>query len=719
MCFPIPANEEERLQQLHGLDILDTPPEPAFDRITRHVARVFRAPMALVSLVDEHRQWFKSRLGVDATETPRSIAFCAHVVAGESVMVVPDAKQDCRFSSNPLVTGPLGIRFYAAAPIRIGDCCNIGTLCFMDTVPRPELTSEETTMLSDFADVIASELEMRSEVRKRRQAEAALGASESRYRSVVDNVKEVIFQTDAEGRWTFLNRAWSEVTDFPVEETLGKNFLEFVHHEDRQRNEELYASLIAGRKEYCRHEVRYKTRHGDFRWVEVYARLTLDPAGSVIGTSGTLNDVTDRKANEEELQAAKEEAERANRAKDEFLSRVSHELRTPMNTIIGFTQLLELDSCTPTQLENTGRILRAARHLLELLNEILDISRIESGRLSVELQAVGVHEAIQNALEMMRPLIDSKRIRLVQHNARAAGIRVLADRQKLMQVLLNLLSNAIKYNRQEGQVTLSYDEVATGHLRINVADTGMGIAPDRRGALFQPFQRLGAERSGVEGTGLGLALSKSLVELMNGSIGVDSRPGEGSTFWIELPISATVSVQETVNKPQTETVTHEKPFSVLYIEDNAENITLLERILGLRRGVRLIIATHGKLGLEMAREHMPDLILLDLHLPDMSGLSILRQLVKEVATASIPVVILSADALPGTRKQLLDAGADCYLTKPLDVKQFLTVLDSFLEQYGKKESPSAGRLRARGCPGDDAGTDTLWKAGLTARAITA
>jgi PAS domain S-box-containing protein len=679
MSLPVPVNETARLDALHRLEILDTLPEPAFDRITQHVARIFGAPMALVSLVDDHRQWFKSRVGVEVSETTRAVAFCAHAIVDDGVMVVPDASLDPRFRANPLVTGPLGIRFYAAAPIRIGHGCNVGTLCFMDTAPRPALSNDEMTTLSDFADVVAGEFEMRQEVRKRREVESALAESEKRYRSVVDNIREVIFQTDAEGRWTFLNRAWSEVMGFSVEESLGRNFLEFVHPEDGPENAELFALLINRQKEYCRHEVRYLTKSGGSRWVEVYAGLTLIEGGGIAGTSGTLNDVTDRRTIEGELRAAKEAAERASRAKNEFLSRVSHELRTPMNTIIGFTQLLEMDGGTRLQRENTGRILRAARHLLGLLNEILDIARIESGHLSVELQALRPLDVVRTAVEMMQPLFESKQIQLIQHAIDGAGVAVVADRQRLLQVLLNLFSNAAKYNRPGGQVTLSCERLGSS-FRINVADTGLGIPADRFASLFQPFERLGAERTAVEGTGLGLALSKHLMELMNGNIGLESALDQGSTFWIELPISEITTAQdETSECPQAVPVNCGF-FTVLYIEDNPQNIILVERILGRRDGVRLITATNGKLGLEMALKQAPDLVLLDLHLPDMSGLSVLRLLGSNSLTSAIPVVVLSADALPSTRKQLLAAGARRFFTKPLDVKEFLTAIDLFLEQ---------------------------------------
>ena len=373
---------------------------------------------------------------------------------------------------------------------------------------------------------------------------------------------------------------------------------------------------------------------------------------------------------------AEEKADHANRAKSDFLSRMSHELRTPLNGILGFAQLLEMESLPADQEESVAQILKAGRHLLGLINEVLDISRIETGRLQLSLEPVPVGETLRGALDIVRPLAAQHGIAL---HAGAADERqhVLADRQRLQQVLLNLLSNAVKYNRTGGTVAVSCEEILGERLRILVRDTGHGISPDKLDRLFTPFDRLGAEGTGVEGTGLGLALSKHLVDVMGGTLDVTSQVGVGSTFAVELPLTAAPveALEPRGGAPTVDPAPPDARMVVLYIEDNLSNLRLIEQVLGRRPRTTLLSAMQGRLGLDLAREHRPDLILLDLHLPDLPGQEVLRRLLDEPRTREIPVLILSADATPGHVERLLAAGARAYLTKPLDVRQLLALVD--------------------------------------------
>jgi CheY-like chemotaxis protein len=286
-------------------------------------------------------------------------------------------------------------------------------------------------------------------------------------------------------------------------------------------------------------------------------------------------------------------------------------------------------------------------------------------------------EVMKAAVELVQPLLAERCISL--STAEMEGVMVLADRQRLTQVFLNLLSNAVKYNRDNGQVALGYRHV-DGDVRIYVTDTGFGLSEDLVQKLFQPFERLGAERTNVPGTGLGLALSKRLVELMRGSVGVESKPGIGSTFWVQFHRLEQPAAEIARAKSPASDTSRKSSSTVLYIEDNLINIHLIEGIMKRRTDVRLISAMQGNLGLEMARIHTPDLILLDLHLPDLSGIQVLRRLREDPRTASIPVVVITADALPGTRRQLLEAGAYAYLNKPIDIKQFLSTIHPLLER---------------------------------------
>jgi PAS domain S-box-containing protein len=376
---------------------------------------------------------------------------------------------------------------------------------------------------------------------------------------------------------------------------------------------------------------------------------------------------------------AEEEADRANQAKSDFLSRMSHELRTPLNAIIGFGQLLEMRLDQGQDRESVEQILRGGRHLLSLINEILDISRIESGRLPLSPEPVQIGEAVKRAVDLARPLASGRRISLSTAGTDLYSQYVLADAQRLQQVLLNLISNGIKYNRADGRVTVACLRPAPGRLRLTVGDTGAGIPAELRARLFMPFDRLGAEGGGVEGTGLGLALSKRLVEAMGGMIGVESVDGEGSVFWVELAETDSPDACAGLTAgPAAAKATMPARGTLLYIEDNPSNLRLIERVLGERTGVRFIAAMQGRLGLALAREHRPDLILVDLHLPDMSGEDVLRELKSDPALQPIPAMILSADATPGQVKRLLAAGAHAYLTKPLDIQELLGQLDAVM-----------------------------------------
>jgi signal transduction histidine kinase/ActR/RegA family two-component response regulator len=382
----------------------------------------------------------------------------------------------------------------------------------------------------------------------------------------------------------------------------------------------------------------------------------------------------------EELQAAQFAAETANRAKSEFLSRMSHELRTPLNAVLGFAQLLELQPLPDDDQECVSQILKGGNHLLQLINEVLDISRIETGDLALSPEPVLVSDLLSEACDLIQPLALQQNVHLVGDDQRTCDVYVFADRQRLKQVLLNLLSNAVKYNQPGGAVSLSCAHSSPDRLRITVADTGRGIPAEQLGLLFVPFERLGAERTGVDGTGIGLAISQRLAEAMGGSIVVESMVGRGSSFIVDLPVvEGPVERYERLNgndrNPQVVSAapTAERR-KVLHIEDNLANLKLVERLVENQNDIDIIPAMQGRLGVELARKHRPVLILLDLHLPDVSGETVLQQLRDDPATATIPVAIVSADATPGRVQRLLASGAIAYLTKPFDVRELLALL---------------------------------------------
>lgn len=543
-------------------------------------------------------------------------------------------------------------------PLRFGSLL-VRPSSYTPFLGRDEIELLET--LGSLADLALERVEAEGTVRD--QAE------------LLDLAPDAIIARDIDGRINYWNRGAAELYGYSKQEAMGR-----VSHEL------LATSFPAPRSEIedrvlttGRWEGELAQRRKDGSEVIVSSRWTVrtDAAGRPVQVLVINTDVTGQKVAAHELQATKEEAERASQAKSEFLSRMSHELRTPLNAILGFGQLLEMQDLAAEERDNVSEIVKAGKHLLELVNEVLEISRIEAGKLAISIEAVPVHDLVAETLSLIRPLADHRGLTLGYEGEGCEGQHVLGDLQRLKQVLLNLLSNAVKYNGDGGSVHLSCGPGPARMLRITVSDTGRGIPAERLGQLFEPFERLGAEQTSEEGTGLGLALSKRLVEAMGGAIGVESAPGKGSTFWVDLQLAEDPVGRARVAKQEPPDIEERQAPSrtALYIEDNLSNLKLVQRILTQRPEIKLIAAMHGRMGLELARQHRPAVILLDLQLPDMSGREILRALKAEKATWDIPVVVISADATKGQIRELLASGARAYLTKPLDVQRLLQVLD--------------------------------------------
>ncbi len=387
-----------------------------------------------------------------------------------------------------------------------------------------------------------------------------------------------------------------------------------------------------------------------------------------------------------ELANAIEEARSANQAKSAFLSSMSHELRTPLNAILGFAQILTSDSLPSTleqKKEFANHILKSGRHLLTLINEILDLAKVESGTVTLSMEPVALADTLQETRTMVEPIAAARGVRVLYPDV--PGAVVLADRTRLKQVLLNLLSNAVKYNREAGAVVLGCEQVGPTRIRLSVQDTGVGLDAEQVASLFQPFNRLGQEGGQQEGTGIGLVVTKRLVELMGGEIGVTSSPGVGSVFWIELATTAPLAPhapERADEQPEdVETLPSEgEPHLILYVEDNPANLRLVEEIVRFRQDLRLLSAPDGHMGLSLARAHQPELILMDLNLPGMSGIEVLRQLRADPVTSNIPVIALTANAMQRDIERGQAAGFNRYLTKPIDIDRFTEAINSTLAQ---------------------------------------
>ncbi|MFL6540160.1 MAG: ATP-binding protein [Chthoniobacterales bacterium] len=514
------------------------------------------------------------------------------------------------------------------------------------------------------------------------ERERQLRDSEEQFRQMAEHVDDVFFMSSNEDqKLLYVNHAYETTWGLSREGFYANRWqwLEAVHPEDQVRvKQAIRAGELPGKYDV---EYRVIRPDGTIRWIRDRGFSIQNEAGEYYRTAVIATDITGRKEAEEIVEAARQQAESANHAKSDFLSRMSHELRTPLNAILGFGQLLEMEQLSKNQLSSVAHILSGGRHLLDLINEVLDISRIEAGRLDLSIEPVDLHDLLVELMTLVAPLATGQSIRIVNGIDPEPKLFVLADRQRLKQIFLNLLSNAIKYNRHAGEVRVqakpANESGGEGQICVEIIDTGLGIATTKLERLFTPFDRLGAEKSKIEGTGLGLALSKGLIEIMGGEITAKSQVGVGSTFSLNLRAAndpSTLAVEELTTEPESSRLDSEQ-ITILYIEDNLSNVQLLASLFASRTNVRFMEAMQGGIGLELAFKHRPDIVLCDLHLPDISGGDVLQRLASDTRTKSIPVIIVSADATPHQAERYKKDGAEAYVTKPFDVRELLAVIN--------------------------------------------
>jgi PAS domain S-box-containing protein len=549
------------------------------------------------------------------------------------------------------------------------------------------------TALRDALESIIGYLLIGTDNTARKQVEAEQRKLDQRLRdqqfytrSLIESNIDAIMTTDPSGIISDVNKQMEALTGCTRDELIGAPFKNYFT--DPQRAEAGIKRVLSENK-VTDYELTARARDGRQTVVSYNATTFYDRDRNLQGVFAAARDVTERQLLDQALretnvalESARFAAEKANLAKSDFLSSMSHELRSPLNAILGFAQLIDSGSPAPTpnQKSSVDQILQAGWYLLELINEILDLALIESGKLSLSTEPLSLSEVLGDCEAMIEPQAQKNGIQITFPRF-DPPCYVIADRTRTKQILINLLSNAIKYNRAGGQVDVRCSAITAQRTRISVHDTGAGLLPEKLAQLFQPFNRLGQEAGDTEGTGIGLVVSKRLVELMGGEIGAESSVGVGSVFWIELDTSTApqlgiesvqakaAAAQGSLIQPGVQT------YTLLCVEDNPANLMLIEKLVARRPEIRLLSARDGTLGIQIARDSMPDVILMDINLPGISGIQALKILASDAATAQIPVIALSANAMPRDIEKGLEAGFFRYLTKPIRVNELMDTLD--------------------------------------------
>lgn len=668
---PIPDDEALRLTALRGLSILDTPPEERFDRLTRLARSFFNVEIALVSLVDEHRQWFKSRQGLEACETGRAVSFCGHAILGGAILQVPDAVSDLRFADNPFVIGPPHVRFYAGAPLSTPDGYRIGTLCIIDSKPR-SLSEAQCRILRDLADCVEDEINQVRLCSERKASEMALRTQTEHTQSILDNMIDGVITINQFGVMESVNPAAARMFGFERGEMLGRNvsmLMPAPHRENHDGYIRNYQVTGIARIVGIGREVEGCRKDGTV--------FPMDLAICEVGCQGAtrymgvVRDITEQKRAESELREARDAALALAWMKSEFVATMSHEIRTPMNGVLGMAQVLGKTQLDADQRKYVDTILRSGKALLTVLSDILDFSKIEAGRLELERTAFSLRQIVADVVELYSEMAAAKRLDLALHCEADCPRQVVGDPGRVRQVVLNLVGNAIKFTdaggvRVEIAVIARHQDRAT--LRVAVTDTGIGIPLAGQTRLFDSFSQVDASTTRkYGGSGLGLAICKRLVELMGGEIGLVSAAGEGSTFWFSVPFVIAHDVApELVNIGVDVALQPAIGGRVLLVEDVDFNQIVIKTLLE-PLGIDVYVASNGEEALRRLDEDRYDLILMDCQMPVMDGYEATKTIrAQEWPGEHIPVIALTASVFRAERQKCIDAGMDDFIPKPFD-----------------------------------------------------
>jgi PAS domain S-box-containing protein len=691
---PIPHNEAQRLQAVHALNVLDTAPEERFDRITRLAARVLGVPISYVSFLDENRQVLKSCYGLKINTMSRDAAFCSYAVLDNKPLVVPDAKSDARFSDNPLVTGEPFIRFYAGQPVAAPDGSLVGTLCVADHKPRIP-SDEDITALKDLAMMVQSELsagEVGSTHQIQKQTEEMLRESEARFREIVDIPGKFIWETTLDGKILFISDRVQEVLGFKPADLNLRSFFENIFSEDAViATAKFYYAAQKGQR-FSDLEYRSNTKDGGVIWLTARGGPMYDSEEKVIGYRGICEDITERKQIQQELIAAKDAAESANRAKSDFLANMSHEIRTPMNAMVGMTGLLLGTNLSSEQRDYAQTVRQSADTLLTIVSEILDFSKIESGKLELENHPFDLALLVEEAVDCVALQSGDKGLELHWQIAPDLPPGFSGDVTRLRQILFNLLSNAVRFtSKGDVSVTVTRAENETGahFVLFSVWDSGIGIPADKVNKLFQSFSQVDASTTRkYGGTGLGLAISRKLAEMMGGNIWVESEEGSGSVFHVAVPLEEALPPKPLVPNPILKGKT-------IMIAANSPGVrSMVESFVQPWGMTAVSVGTAGEVMQKLRTGLTIHSALIEEDLSDQSGKELVQEMHRQRGAANVPCILLSSLKQQASYSQNLPPGFIACLAKPVHYPQLHGILATSLkgEKVTDKLLRSTGRI---------------------------
>lgn len=665
---PIPENESERLEALRCYNILDTEPESEFDDFTRLASMVCETPIALISIIDEARQWFKSKTGITASESAREISFCAHAIHHDEVFVVGDALEDERFKDNPFVTSEPHIRFYAGAPLITPDGYAIGTLCVIDPEPRTP-SEKQIEALKILSRKVIAQLELKRSLAEKEK-------SHQRYTTIVNHLPQgAAHLYNDKLELIYSGGQEMKALGFNPEAWYGKHISQVLPPKAAEIVEASLKEAQKGSPSTC--EVYFRGRNYSVHCTPLPSNNGGPSEILMLTTNITHLKEIEKKLREraEKLSRVNADLSRVTRLKDEFLASMSHELRTPLNAILGLSEAMQEDVYGPVnerQSKSLKTIENSGKHLLELINDLLDVSKISAGKLTLQIGPVTASKVCESALQLIRPAAQKKRL-IINSKIDPAIDTVSLDEKRFRQILLNLLSNAVKFTPEGGEIGLvmkgdKEDET----IHITVWDTGIGIEKELQEKLFKPFIQLDSKLSRqYTGSGLGLVLIKGMTELHGGRVELESEAGKGSRFTVSLPWIETHPKKE---RPLA-TLPNLKLKRALVIEDSPVAADLFKRYLDEMRA-ETVSLPEGREAVDMAKEFHPEVVILDVILPDISGWEVMERLRADPATRDIPIIIATVvdDLSRGE-----DLRADGYMVKPVSRDQFRSTLTEALQ----------------------------------------